>query len=57
MTVYILWFQNDNVSVLQMTIDKDYFSFTVITELNINCRINQCSRMYLNSDSSLKSSI
>ncbi|XCY66891.1 DUF1349 domain-containing protein [Streptococcus iniae] len=51
-------FQNDNAPVLQMTLDEDYFSFTVKTSFNSGHRFDQCGLvMYLDSENWLKASI
>lgn len=44
-------FQNDNAPVLQMTLDEDFFSFTVKTAFSSGHRFDQCGIvMYLDSE-------
>lgn len=51
-------FQNDNAPVLQMTLDEDFFSFTVKTAFSSGHRFDQCGIvMYLDSENWLKAFI
>lgn len=51
-------FRNDNAPVLQIKTSEKYFSFTVKTEFESQCRFDQCGVvMYLDSENWLKGSI
>lgn len=51
-------FRNDNAPVLQMKTNDKFFSFTVKTQFQSNCRFDQCGIvMYLDSENWLKGSI